>query len=191
MNPVARFVRDTLIGGLLVILPAYLAIVLLLKAVQGLNAVLGPIEATLPDATPVPGLVAIAILVAGAFLLGVSARTAIGRRAGAQVERTFFERIPGYTVIRGLGNRLMGRGEAFAPALVRLDDNELPAFIVERLPDGRVTVFLPSSPTPATGTVAIVTADRIVPLTTSSGAMFSALSRWGEGTGALLRNGQG
>ena len=36
MRAIAEFVKTTLIGGLLIVLPVYIAVLLILKAVQGL-----------------------------------------------------------------------------------------------------------------------------------------------------------
>jgi hypothetical protein len=38
MRTIAEFIKTTLIGGLLIVLPVYIAVLLILKAVQGLLA---------------------------------------------------------------------------------------------------------------------------------------------------------
>ena len=48
MKTLAEFTRTTLIGGLLVVLPVYIAVLLILKALQGLVAAVKPITAAIP-----------------------------------------------------------------------------------------------------------------------------------------------
>ena len=48
MKVLAEFTKTTLIGGVLVILPIYIAVLLLAKAVKGLLALLTPVTAQLP-----------------------------------------------------------------------------------------------------------------------------------------------
>jgi uncharacterized membrane protein len=74
----------------------------------------------------------------------------------------------------------------FAAALVELEDALVPAFIVEEHPDGRYTVFVPSVPTPAAGTVYILTPERVhlvdMPFTKAVGV----ISKWGAGSRDML-----
>ena len=48
MRAIAEFVKTTLIGGLLIVLPVYIAVLLILKAVQGLVTAVKPITAAIP-----------------------------------------------------------------------------------------------------------------------------------------------
>jgi hypothetical protein len=67
-----------------------------------------------------------------------------------RIERTFFERIPGYALIRSLTQQLAGenRGNVWKPALVEIEEALVPAFLIEESEDWRCTVFVPSIPTP-------------------------------------------
>ena len=78
----------------------------------------------------------------------------------------FFERLPGYGLLRSLTQRLAGDGEesAWQPALVEIEDALVPGFIIEELGDGRFTVFVPSVPTPLAGAVYILARERVHPL---------------------------
>ena len=60
MNAITHFVKVTLIGGLLVVLPAWLTVLLLLKAVNGALVVLRPIAQLLPQSVVHEDLVALA-----------------------------------------------------------------------------------------------------------------------------------
>lgn len=48
MKTLAEFTRTTLIGGILILLPIYLAVVLVLKGLRGVTALIAPITAQVP-----------------------------------------------------------------------------------------------------------------------------------------------
>lgn len=188
MRGLAEFTKTTLVGGLLVVLPVWLSILLLVKAAAGAFALLSPVTAQLPPDMHLRRIVSILIVVAVCFVAGLIIRTGPGLRAKSVLDHYLLERIPGYTMLRGLTGRITGQaaGATFAPALVELEDALVPAFIVEEHPDGRYTVFVPSVPTPAAGTVYILERARVhlvdVPFTTA----VAVISKWGAGSRELL-----
>ena len=105
----AEFNETTLIGGVLVILPIYVTILLLLKAVNGLLASLSPVTAQLPAGVQFRHVAAILLLVAVCFVVGLAVRTGPGLRAKNVFEQVVLEKLPGYTFLRGLAKRLTGR----------------------------------------------------------------------------------
>ena len=59
MRAIAEFVKTTLIGGLLIVLPVYIAVLLILKAVQGLVTAVKPITAAIPGSVKFEEILAI------------------------------------------------------------------------------------------------------------------------------------
>ncbi len=188
MRGLAEFTKTTLIGGVLVILPIYVSVLLLLKTLAGVVALISPVTAQLPAGTQLRQLVAALIVLAACFVAGLVVRTAPGMRAKNALETYLLERIPGYTLIRGLAGRVAGRDdtEVFAVALAEIEEALVPAFIVERHEDGRYTVFVPSVPTPAAGAVYILPPERVhlvdVPFTQA----VAVISKWGAGSSRLV-----
>ena len=133
MRGLAEFTKTTLIGGLLIILPLYLSILLLLKTLAGVGALIAPVTAQLPAALQFRQVIAMLIVIFVCFLAGLVVRTGPGLRAKTAIERNVLDRIPGYGLIRGLTSRIAGRQEddTFAVALVEIEDALVPAFIVE------------------------------------------------------------
>jgi len=99
------------------------------------------------------------------------------------------EKIPGYTLLRGLTKRVSGDQSdvAFRPALVELEDALSPAFIIEELEDGRYTVLVPSVPTPAAGALFILPRERVHPVDVPFTQAVKVISKWGVGAGAMAR----
>ena len=79
------------------------------------------------------------------------------------LERNLLERIPGYSLIRGLAGRVAGRPRTkrSRSRSSRSRTRFYQAFIVEEHDDGAFTVFVPSVPTPAAGAVYILPKERV------------------------------
>ena len=101
MKTLAEFTKTTLIGGVLIILPIYVAVLLLLKAVKGLLALLTPVTEQLPAAVQFRQIAAILVLVFICFVIGLLVRTGPGLRAKNAFEHAVLEKLPGYTFLRG------------------------------------------------------------------------------------------
>ena len=182
-----NFVKTTIIGGVLVILPVALMAAGVAKAITVVRGVLAPIVAWLPAWLQFPTLVAALLVVAFCFLAGALVRTRVAQAAGRVVDKGFLEKIPGYTVFKTLTRRLSGQGdESAAVALVSFEDHQEIGFVMERLPDGRSAVFIPSAPTATSGGLMIVPAARIQILDAPMKKAFSCFSHWGTGTAELL-----
>jgi hypothetical protein len=71
MRRLAEFVKTALIGGLLVILPIYVSIILIAKAVRGILAAMKPITAVVPASVQFREIVAVLVVVAVCFVAGL------------------------------------------------------------------------------------------------------------------------
>lgn len=197
IKSLAEFTKTTLIGGLLIVLPLYLSILLLAKTIKGLLALIAPVTAQLPPTMELRQVVGILLVLLVCFVAGLLVRTGPGLRAKNAIERNLLERIPGYALIRGLAARVAGRqeDETFAVALVEIEEALVPAFIVEEHDDGAYTVFVPSVPTPAAGTIYILPPERVHLVDIPFAKAASVISKWGAGArdlrAAMIRSGTG
>ncbi len=189
MNKAIEFIKTTLIGGLLVILPVVVIFVLIKRAVVTVRAALEPITSFLPEDVDLPGLIALLIVLAGCFLAGLVVRTGIGQRISQAIERHVLDRIPGYGLLRNLGRRIAGEeeGVTFTVALVEIENSLVPAFLVEQHEDGSYTVFVPAVPTPTVGSVYIMRREQVHPVDIPFARAVGCLTKWGARSGELLR----
>lgn len=188
MRGLAEFIKTTLIGGLLIVLPIYLALLLVVKAVTGVLGLISPVTNQLPTTVEYRQIVASLVVLAICFVAGLLARTRPGSLARRVVEERVLSRIPGYQIVRSLTVRLTGSSEegSFAPALVEVEEALAPAFIIEELADGSYTVMVPSVPTPAAGALFVLPRERVHPVDVPLAVMFRLFSQFGAGTGALV-----
>ena len=194
MRYAREFITSMVVGGLFIVVPVYLAVLLLLKGMKSAAGLVRPVAALVPDWLPAEGLLSLILVLAVCFLVGLAVRTRSGRLIRERLERAFFERLPGYAVLRSLTQRLAGNSdeEAWRPALVEIEEALVPAFIIEELADGRFTIFVPSVPTPFAGAVYVLPPERVHILDVPFTQAVSSISRWGSGSKdlvAAMRNG--
>jgi uncharacterized membrane protein len=188
MKQVREFVVSAFVGGLLLVVPIYLSVLLLLKAMQSLLGLVRPVAMVLPEWFPAENVLSFLLVVVTCFLIGVAVRTPAGRAARERMEKALVERLPGYALFRSMTQRLAGTGEenVWKPALVEIEDALVPAFIIEEFEDGRFTVFVPSVPTPLAGAVYILRRERVHPLDVPFTQAVKSVSRWGSGSKELV-----
>ncbi len=192
MKPVLGFLKTTLLGGILFLLPLAITVFVLAKAVELGAKLTGPITRLLPHKTmlgiAMPHLVATLVLLAIAFAAGLAAQTGIGVRLNERLERLILRKTPGYTLLKGMaqGTLGVGSGADVKVALAYIDDAWLVAFIMEQHRDGMLTVFVPSAPTPAAGNVYYMTEQQVKRLDVPVAAAVKCIMQLGVGTQELL-----
>jgi uncharacterized membrane protein len=188
MKQFGRFMTRTLLAGLLAIAPVYLAILLILKAMSSLGALVRPLAAILPESLPAERLLSLLLDLIVVFAVGLAIRSTTGRRAWERITTTLFSKLPGYALFKSLTQRLAGgtEGEEWKPVLAEIEEALVPGFIIEELTDGRLTVFVPSVPTPLAGAVYILTPNRVHRVDVPFTRAISVVSRWGSGCGELV-----
>jgi uncharacterized membrane protein len=187
MKKALLFTASTALTGFLIIVPIYLAVLLLLKGMQSIGKLVQPIMSLLPDWFPGETLLSLLVVLLLCFLVGAAIRTQSGHLIQERVERKFLERIPGYAVIRSLTHQLAGesRERAWKPALAEIEEALVPAFIIEEFDDGRYTVFVPSVPTPFAGAIYILERKRVHPVDVPFTQALQVVARWGSGAKSL------
>jgi len=188
MKSIRRYLLGGLVTGFIVIVPLYLSILLLLKAMGSIRGLVKPIALLIPDWLPGEDLMAFLLVLILCFVVGMIVRTTAGRAVIERIERSLFERIPGYALLRSLTQRLVGedRENVWKPALVEIEEALVPAFIIEEFDDGRYTVFVPSVPTPLAGAVYILERRRVHPIDVPFTQAIKVISRWGQGSKELV-----
>src|SRR5215813_2382229 len=188
MKQFIEFILKAFVTGLLILVPVYLSVLLLLKAMNSVAGLARPFAMLLPEWLPAEHILSLLLVLIVCFLVGAAVRTPTGQAIRERIEKSFFERMPGYSLIRSLTQRVAGKDEenVWKPALVEIEEALVPAFIIEALEDGRFTVFVPSVPTPFAGAVYILAPERVHPLDIPFTQALKPISRWGSGSKELV-----
>lgn len=193
MNTIKTFLKVTIVGGLMFLVPVVLLIVLLGHAMKFAGKVAAPIAAAIPD-TLVPGRFVITALAAMvllliAFLAGLIARSGPGRRVTGWFEESLLGGMPQYRMVKSMADGLtqIESGTDMQPVLMRTDECWQLGYRLEELPGGWVAVFLPASPTPLSGNVVYVAEERVRALDLSMAAAMKLVKKVGIGSADALR----
>ncbi|TWT66561.1 DUF502 domain-containing protein [Allorhodopirellula solitaria] len=216
MNHVNRhfsFLRATAIGGIFFLLPLVVLGVLLGKVGQVIYAVVVQVQPILHDWLGIDGpagyalIVAIVVLVIVllCFMAGMMAGRSIARRFTSTVEKYLLMMFPRYAIFKEqLSGNIGGEiaKNQLHPVCVQLEGYTRLGFEVERteretvdaiegerqnMHDELVTVFLPGSPDPWTGTVINVSPDRVSPIETPFPDVLGAFEKLGQDSQKILR----
>ena len=195
MRQIWNFVKTTVLGGAIFLLPFAAILVIVVKA--GKMAV----DAATPVAEKLPfpkGEAVLAVYVVGAmalvlvsFAAGVLARSlSIEKDAVSFLEDKVLNKLPPYVAVRKYTDRLAGleakTNEDLKPVLVRMNNGWQLGFLVDAFNDGQVAVFMPGAPDPSSGVVQIVSTDHITPLNISYRDALACLEQSGRGLAKSL-----
>ena len=187
-----QFIRTTLIGGLLFLIPLVFVVVLVGKSFQILMVVATPLSKFIPpDAlfgvAPAVVLTAVTMTIL-CFLAGVLARSSPAQRFYAKLDGLLLQLIPGYAWAKGMTGDLSDQDAdaVLKPVLVKFDDQSQIGFEVDRTESDLVAVYLPSAPNAREGAVAFVEASRIEALTTGLSAVAKSYKSLGRGSAVML-----
>lgn len=193
MKRVVDFVKTTLVGGLLVILPVVLIAILIKHGVAAIHPLLDPVISRLPSGMPFPRVVALAIeslvVILGCFVIGLAFSTPMGSRVTGIVESRVFSKFPGYVLLRSLTRGAMGEEEDihFKVALTEMEGGLVPSFIIEEHPDGRFTVFVPAAPTPTLGAIYIFPRELVHIVDVPFSQAVRCITKLGVGSNRLMQ----
>jgi uncharacterized membrane protein len=184
-----QIIKNALVTGIVIVLPAWLAVLLLMKVLVQLDGLVKPIAGHLPPAVGHPQVIGALLFVLLCMVVGILVHTAIGRAIGRTLGDNVFNHVPGYQSLRAIARQFhdMDAKEGFKPALIDVEDGCLaPAFLIEQHADGRSTVFMPSVPTPMAGSLFIMPGERVHPIDVPVTTMMKCISKWGAGSADLL-----
>jgi uncharacterized membrane protein len=193
MNKIVEFLKTSLGGGILVLLPLVMLYLLLDEIIEILIALATPIADLFPpglfDNLELPGVIALVLLVGTSFLFGLALRSETLRRFGHWLERILLGKLPLYNAVKSLSRGLVGAKEdgVFKPAIMHSDNGEREiVYLIEEDGKGQVTVLVPWAPASFAGSLKIMSRDRIELLDSNLGDTSRVLSHWGVGTFELL-----
>ena len=190
------FLKTTAIGGLLFLLPLIVIGALIGQIVPLVLTIARFLGDMLPGflktASGIALLIvlAIAILLLLCFVAGIFARRSFGQKLSAAFEKNLLLLFPRYAILKDQMADSIGGDQTkpqMKPVFVRFDDCTRIGFETERDEAAKlVTVYLPGSPDPWSGKVAVVSTGRVETLKASFGEAVATCEQLGRGSATLL-----
>ena len=79
MKKALGFIAKAVLVGLLIVVPIYLAVLLLLKGMKSVMGLVQPFAHLLPDSVPAETILSLLLMLTICFLIGVAVRTQAGQ----------------------------------------------------------------------------------------------------------------
>ena len=166
MSGLSHFVRQSFIGGLLVVLPITILLVVFRWVFTTVEELIQPLSLPLAQRVDAPevfiDLLVIIMIMISCFLIGTLASTGLGKWLHTRFDSSLAKLAPGYNLVRDIIFQLFG-DNANSPfslgdvARVRLFGadvaTETTAIITSRHDNGWYTVFVPTGPNPTSGLI--------------------------------------
>ncbi len=194
MSKIRTFLKVTILGGIVVLLPIAIFVLLIKWLVGLITDAIDPLSNIISDglglADYVADIIVVVLVVILVFLLGMIVKTRFGTFMHTFVEARILKRAPGYSIIRESVVQLLGNERpAFSQvALARIcgDDTLVTAFIVETHADGRYTIFVPQGPNPMSGNVYHVNKECVHLVDTPASEAIRSIISCGAGSAGLI-----
>lgn len=190
MNHILKSVRTTFLNGILLLVPIIICIVVLVRGIHLIRKFSDPMAHHFPiDIGGEGKAYAVSILIL--FLLCLFAGSLLHTKLAQKIKRFLEEQvliyIPGYSYLQALSGEKLEENHTFAwkPATILVDDNEVICFVVSET-DRYCSLFLPSAPTPSSGSVCVREKKevRYLPITVSE--TIEIIRRFGRGGAEVL-----
>jgi uncharacterized membrane protein len=192
MKRMFKLLRTTLVGGVLFLAPIVVVLAILEKALHLAHKLVAPLAVRIPVESVIglrtPMLLACAMIVLFCFLAGLLARTGFAQGIVNWLESKVLFNLPGYEFFKGISESMLGVDKPVSQQVVfaHLEDAWQIGFLIERLDNGLLAVFIPDAPNPHSGAVCFLVPDQVTPADVPSHAMLKCLKRLGAGSNALV-----
>ncbi len=196
MNRLKGFLKTSLLGGVVVVLPVAILVSVSLWAFRLIMGWIEPLTRLIIKDSQLneyaaSGLVVVLIIVT-CFFIGVLVRTRLGGFFYRLIEQRVLRLAPGYSLIKDTVLQIFGnrKDSPFSSvALVRLFGNETmaTAFITDTHADGSYTVFVPTGPNPTSGLIYHLPGKYVKPVRVPVQDAMRTIISCGAGSEKLLR----
>lgn len=195
LRKLGKFFLTTVLGGLFVILPISIFIIIVRFAVNFLMNIISPLSNLLrvSEATPkwTADVMAMAIITLVFFIIGLIVQMPRGKAYMKYIERKYLELIPMYSTIRETVNQFRGKRKPFSQVVMANvfgNDTRMVGFITDELPNDMYSIFVPTGPNPTNGFVFHVKRHQLEFIEARSEDAMRSIIAVGTGTKTMLTN---
>jgi uncharacterized membrane protein len=196
LDSIKAFVKTTLLGGTLIVLPVVILISVFGWLYEFMSDKVKPLTYLLSETVQrqevLASVLALIIILLTFFIVGLIVKTRFGRYSFEYIEQKFLFRLPLYKIIKDTTLQLLGSNKTLfkSVALVKLfgSDTRMTAFITEEHDDGSFTVFIPSGPAPTAGFIYHVSKENVQKINYPTDKAMKTIFSLGAGSKELLES---
>jgi uncharacterized membrane protein len=199
MKKLKSFLSTSVLGGLTVLLPGAVTIIVFSWIFDRISGIIAPLT------TPVYRLLGegdlafysaqalvIVFIVLLCFMTGLIQMTKLGRILFEFIERAL-GKLPGYVMVKEIIAQFTGgkRSPFSSVVLVRIFDSDVwcTGFVTDEHPGDFVTVFVPTGPNPTTGGIFHLSRERIRPVQVPVESAMRSIISCGSGSKTIVHRG--
>ncbi len=169
MSRVKSFLKTTLLGGVIVLLPLAILLYFAIWMVRAITDVIHPLTDLLTSTWDIPEYIASIIIIVtillALFFMGAIVKTTFGANIWKVLENKIMRLLPGYSMIKETIVQVFAtdRPPFSSVALVQVsgDDGLETGFVTDEHSDGSYTVFVPTGPNPMSGNIYHLKQDQV------------------------------
>lgn len=185
------FILTTALGGAFFLVPLVVLVVVLAKVLGIMMKVAEPMADLLPVDTiggiALANVIAVLAVIVLCFLAGLLAKQTLASAFVKTIETRLLAKLPGYAMIKSLiGGFDKNQTEQLKPVSITMGTAERIGFEIQKLPDGRSMIFLPSTPSPFSGITQVFPPDQVTYLNVPATQIIEVTENFGHGIDKLL-----
>jgi uncharacterized membrane protein len=196
MKRMKAFVKTSLLGGIVVILPVVILVFVFNFVFDFITDRIQPLTNVVIKRYEIPEISAdifvIFIIIMVCFIVGVFVTTRLGKLIYRSIENRILKAAPGYSMIKETIVQILGEKESpfSTVALAQIFGNEtlVSSFITDRHPDGSFTIFMPTGPNPTSGNIYHLKAEHVHPVDVPVEEVMRSIISCGAGSRKLIES---
>ena len=196
MGRLKSFLKTSLLGGVVVILPVAILASVMLWIFNLVTRLIEPLTRLLIKDSQLneyaAEVVVMILILTSCFFVGVLVRTRLGDFFYRLIEKRILKFMPGYSMVKETVMQVFGsrKDSPFSSvAIVQVFGNEtrMTAFITDKHDDGSFTVFVPTGPNPTSGLIYHLEGRYVHPVDMPVQDAMRSIISCGAGSAKLMR----
>ncbi len=196
MDKLKSFLKTSLLGGVVVILPIAILISVTLWLFNLISGMIEPFTRFLIKDSQLNEYLAefivISLILATCFSVGVLVRTRLGGFLYRTIESRLLKLAPGYSMIKETVSQIFGNKDkspfsSVALAQIFCNETQVTCFITDKHENGMYTLFVPTGPNPTSGLIYHLDEKYVHPIDIPVQDAMRSIISCGAGTAKLLR----
>ena len=195
MDKLKSFLKTSLLGGVVVILPIAILVSVMLWLFNLVSGLIEPLTRFLIKDSQLneyaAEIIVIVLILTACFFVGVLVRTRLGGFLYRVIESRILKLAPGYSMVKETVTQVFGSKSdspfsSVALAQIFCNDTQVTCFITDKHENGMYTLFVPTGPNPTSGLIYHLDEKYVHPVDIPVQDAMRSIISCGAGTAKLL-----